>query len=98
MAGGGSNLLDGGPGSDVLISGLGNNLLVGGSGNDFLIGGSGSTIMYGGGGSNSFDYGLGPGIVLDYNPSNGDTVAGECKILNNMGTNIDSEIEIKPPG
>jgi len=98
MAGGGSNLLDGGPGSDVLISGLGNNLLVGGSGNDFLIGGSGSTIMYGAGGSNSFDCGIGPGIVLDYNPSNGDTVAGECNILNNMGTNIDSEIEIKPPG
>jgi Ca2+-binding RTX toxin-like protein len=93
----GNNLLDGGPGNDVLIAGPGNNLLVGGDGNDALMAGAGATIMNGGAGMNSFDCGIGKGIVLDYNPSNGDTVAGQCKIINNIGVDFPSEPEIKPP-
>jgi hypothetical protein len=44
--------------------------------------------MEGGTGSNSFDCGLAlvKSIVLDYNPDNGDTIAGQCKIVNNIGT------------
>jgi len=93
----GSNLLDGGPGSDILIAGPGNNLLVGGDGNDMLMGGAGTTVMYGGEDMNTFDCGLGKGIVLDYNPERGDTVAGQCKIINNVGVYFPSEPAITPP-
>jgi Ca2+-binding RTX toxin-like protein len=97
-AGAGGNLLDGGPGNDVLAGGAGNDLMVGGSGNDQLLSGLGSTIMEGGTGSNSFDCGLVPAksIVLDYNPDNGDTIAGQCKIVNNVGMSA-SDVKITPP-
>jgi len=99
IAGAGENLLDGGPGSDVLSAGAGSNLLVGGDDDDELIAGIGTTVMYGGMGTNSFDCGLVPGktIVLDYNPNKGDTIAGQCKIVNNIGTDFPSDIEITPP-
>jgi Ca2+-binding RTX toxin-like protein len=99
IAGAGENLLDGGPGSDVLSGGAGSNLLVGGDNDDELIAGLGTTVMYGGAGTNSFDCGLAPGrtMVLDYNPSKGDTIAGQCKIVNNIGTDFPNDIEITPP-
>lgn len=99
IAGAGENLLDGGPGSDVLSAGAGSNLLVGGDDDDELIAGLGTTVMYGGSGANSFDCGLVPGktIVLDYNPNKGDTTAGQCKIVNNIGTDFPNDIEITPP-
>jgi Ca2+-binding RTX toxin-like protein len=99
IAGAGENLLDGGPGSDVLSAGAGSNLLVGGDNDDELIAGIGTTVMYGGTGANSFDCGLLPGktIVLDYNPNKGDTIAGQCKIVNNIGTDFPNDIEITPP-
>lgn len=99
IAGAGENLLDGGPGSDVLSAGAGNNLLVGGDDDDELIAGLGTSVMYGGKGTNSFDCGLVPGktIVLDYNPNKGDTIAGQCKIVNNIGTDFPNDIEITPP-
>ena len=94
----GSNLLDGGPGNDVLIAGAGSNLIVGGDGNDVLMAGAGATIMNGGAGMNTFDCGgIGKGIILDYNPSNGDTIAGQCKIINNVGVDFPSEPDITPP-
>lgn len=100
IAGAGENLLDGGPGSDVLSAGAGNNLLVGGDNDDELIAGLGTSVMYGGTGTNSFDCGLVPGktIVLDYNPNKGDTIAGQCKIVNNIGTDFPNDLEITPPG
>ena len=100
IAGAGENLLDGGPGYDVLSAGAGSNLLVGGDDDDELIAGLGTTVMYGGSGTNSFDCGLVPGktIVLDYNPNKGDTTAGQCKIVNNIGTDFPNDIEITPPG
>jgi Ca2+-binding RTX toxin-like protein len=99
IAGAGENLLDGGPGSDVLSAGAGSNLLVGGDDDDELIAGLGTTVMYGGTGANSFDCGLvaGKTIVLDYNPNKGDTTAGQCKIVNNIGTDFPNDIEITPP-
>jgi Ca2+-binding RTX toxin-like protein len=99
IAGAGENLLDGGSGSDVLSGGAGSNLLVGGDNDDELIAGIGTTVMYGGMGTNSFDCGLVPGktIVLDYNPNKGDTIAGQCKIVNNIGTDFPKDIEITPP-
>lgn len=92
IPGGGSNLVDGGPGSDVLFGGVGNNLLLGGDGNDQLIAGIGTTIMDGGPGGNGFDCGP-SSMVLDYNPDNGDTVAGKCKIVNNVGIEFSTDPE-----
>lgn len=93
IPGDGSNLVDGGPGDDVLFGALGNNLLVGGQDNDQLIAGAGTTIMDGGTGSNEYDC-SGNSIVLDYNPDNGDTVAGNCKIINNEGIDFSRDINI----
>ncbi len=93
MPGVGSNLVDGGPGNDVLFGALGNNLLVGGDGNDQLIAGTGTTVMDGGPGSNDFDCGINS-MILDYNPDNGDTMAGKCKILNNVGIDFPSDNDL----
>jgi Ca2+-binding RTX toxin-like protein len=87
VAGAGTDLLDGGPGDDVLLGGTGNDLLLGGSGNDKLFAGTGNTVMVGGPGADHFDCGTsttGKAIVMDYNPVQGDTVSGSCKIVNNV--------------
>jgi hypothetical protein len=96
IAGPGKTLLDGGRDDDVLLAGLGNALLAGGSGNDKLFGGTGTAVMYGGKGANHFDcqlsaLGLARSIVMDYNPTDGDTISGMCKIVNTQGNgNSDS--------
>jgi hypothetical protein len=96
IAGPGKTLLDGGHDDDVLLAGLGNALLAGGSGNDKLFGGTGTAVMYGGKGANHFDcqlsaLGLARSIVMDYNPTDGDTISGMCKIVNTQGNgNSDS--------
>jgi Ca2+-binding RTX toxin-like protein len=103
IAGAGKSLLDGGPNDDVLMGGLGNNLLVGGNGNDKLFNGAGTAVMYGGKGANHFDcslsaLGLARSVVMDYNPSNGDTIGGPCKIVNTIGNNGDSSITLPDTG
>ena len=98
LCGGGHCLADGGRGDDVLLAGIGNNLLVGGDGSDKLFAGPGDTVMVGGNGADHFDcpvpaLGLARGIVLDYNPSQGDTLSGQCKLINTVGsvpTNVPS--------
>ena len=98
--GSGSNLVDGGPDDDVLLGASGSGIIAGGNGNDKIFGGTGSPIMYGGRGANHFDcpvsaLGLGAGIVMDYNPSNGDTISGPCKLVNTIGgTNTDSGLPL----
>jgi Ca2+-binding RTX toxin-like protein len=103
IAGAGKSLLDGGPNDDVLMGGLGNNLLAGGNGNDKLFNGAGTAVMYGGKGANHFDcslsaLGLARSVVMDYNPSNGDTISGPCKIVNTIGNNGDSSITLPDTG
>lgn len=98
VAGGGNNLLDADSGTDVLMGGGGNDLLVGGSGNNKIFAGSGNAIMFGGSGAAHFDCptsttGAAKAVVLDYNPTHGDTISGTCKIVNtisssNPGSNI----------
>jgi Ca2+-binding RTX toxin-like protein len=103
IAGAGKSVLDGGPNDDVLMGGLGNNLLAGGNGNDKLFNGAGTAVMYGGKGANHFDcslsaLGLARSVVMDYNPSNGDTISGPCKIVNTIGNNGDSTITLPDTG
>jgi Ca2+-binding RTX toxin-like protein len=98
IAGPGKTLLDGGPDDDVLLAGLGNALLVGGSGNDKLFGGTGTAVMYGGKGANHFEcplsaLGLARSIVMDYNPTDGDTISGFCKIVNTQGNDKSNTID-----
>jgi hypothetical protein len=98
IAGPGKTLIDGGPDDDVLLAGLGNGLLVGGSGNDKLFGGTGTAVMYGGKGANHFEcplsaLGLARSIVMDYNPSDGDTISGFCKIVNTQGNGNSDTID-----
>jgi hemolysin type calcium-binding protein len=90
LSGAGNNLADGGSGDDVLTGGIGHSLLIGGPGNDKLFAGPGDTVMDGGSGANHFDCpasiaGLARSIVLDYNPANGDTISGQCTLVNNVG-------------
>jgi RTX calcium-binding nonapeptide repeat (4 copies) len=74
--------LYGGSGNNIFIGGAGANLMVGGKGNDQFYAGSGHDVMIGGGGANFFDCGLnGNGVILDFNPANGDTKASNCKFV-----------------
>lgn len=91
VAGPANDLVDGGPNNDVLLAGGGSDLLAGGKGNDKIFNGPGTAVMYGGKGANHFDcslsaLGLARSVVMDYNPSKGDTIAGPCKIVNNLSS------------
>jgi Ca2+-binding RTX toxin-like protein len=99
IAGAGRTLLDGGPNDDTLLGGLGNALLIGGNGNDKIFGGpaGGGSVMFGGKGANHFNcplpaLGLSKTVVMDYNPSNGDTLSGSCRIVNTIGDASTSDI------
>ena len=86
----GHTMVDGGSGDDTLMGGIGNDLIVGGKGDDKLFAGTGDSILDGGQGANHFDcpislLGLARTVVLDYNPHNGDTIAGQCKVVNTVG-------------
>jgi hypothetical protein len=101
VAGAGNDLVDGGPNDDVLLAGGGSDLLVGGKGNDKLFNGAGTAIMYGGKGANHFDcslsaLGLARSVVMDYNPSKGDTISGPCKIVNNLSDDSSERIKNIP--
>jgi len=72
--------LFGGSGNNVFIGSAGDSLMVGGKGDDQFYGGGGHDVMIGGGGTNYFDCGPnGNGVILDFNPKNGDTKAANCK-------------------
>ena len=62
-------------------------------GNDKLFAGVGDSVLDGGPGANHFDcpislLGLARSVVLDYNPDNGDTIAGQCKVINTVGGRV----------
>ena len=90
FASAGHTMVDGGSGDDTLMGGIGNDFIVGGKGDDKLFAGTGDSVLDGGQGANHFDcplslLGLARTIVLDYNPHNGDTIAGQCKVVNTVG-------------
>ena len=93
----GHNLADGGNGDDTMLGGVGNDFLTGGKGNDKLFAGTGDSVLDGGSGANHFDcpislLGLARAVVLDYNPDNGDTIAGQCKIVNTVGSGSSANV------
>jgi Ca2+-binding RTX toxin-like protein len=80
--------LYGGSGNNIFIGGTGSALMVGGSGNDQFFAGTGHDVMIGEGGANYFDCGLsGTGIILDFNPAQGDTKASNCKFVITANSN-----------
>jgi Ca2+-binding RTX toxin-like protein len=77
----GSDQLYAGPGNDILQAGFGADLLVGGRGNDELYGGPDDDVLIGGPGANYFDCGDGNDVLIDFNPSKGDTQANNCEVV-----------------
>ena len=81
--------LFGGSGNNVFIGSGGDSLMVGGKGDDQFYSGTGHDVMIGGGGTNYFDCGPnGNGIILDFNPKNGDTKAPNCKYTISSNTGV----------
>jgi Ca2+-binding RTX toxin-like protein len=84
--GAGNALIVGGEGDDVLFGGTGTNTLIGGPGNDQLYAGASSDTLIGGSGKDYFNCGANTraggtsqsAVVLDFNPSEGDTKASNC--------------------
>jgi RTX calcium-binding nonapeptide repeat (4 copies) len=88
--GNGDDTVQGGPGNDQLLGedgddnlfgGFDDDLLVGGSGNDHLFGDIGNDILTGGSGPDYFDCGDGIDTVTDFDPAQGDVMAGNCEIF-----------------
>lgn len=82
---GGNNELWGGPGHDTIHGASGNDVLGGGTGNDFLYGGGGNDTlwagpgddrMWGGAGADAFVFyrNFETNRILDFNPTEGDTL------------------------
>jgi len=88
-AGFGNAFMAGGNGDDVLIGGSGNNVLVGGSGNDQLFAGTATDTLIGGTGADFFNCGSqtssggspSSAVILDFNPTEGDTKSSNCKYV-----------------
>jgi Ca2+-binding RTX toxin-like protein len=88
-AGFGNAQMYGGEGDDVLIGGSGNNVIVGGPGNDQLYAGTGTDTLIGGTGADFFNCGSqtssggspSSAVILDFNPTQGDTKSTNCKYV-----------------
>lgn len=78
----GKDRIEGGSGNDVVVGGVNEDFLSGGDGNDRLFGDENNDIMQGGQGADQFDCGAGTDTVLDYSSSQGDTISGNCEIVN----------------
>ncbi|MDF3032451.1 MAG: putative hemolysin-type calcium-binding region [Nitrososphaeraceae archaeon] len=59
-------------------------ILSGGDGDDSLFGGPGNDVLKGGEGKNRFVCADGVDTVMDYNPSKGDTISGDCEIVHSV--------------
>jgi Ca2+-binding RTX toxin-like protein len=77
----GNDKLDGEARNDVLIGGDFDDILSGGDGDDSLFGGPGNDVLKGGEGANRFVCADGVDTVLDYDPSKGDTISGDCEVV-----------------
>jgi Ca2+-binding RTX toxin-like protein len=80
----GDDKIDGEGRNDVLIGGDFDDILSGGDGDDSLFGGPGNDVLKGGEGKNRFVCADGVDTVLDYEPSKGDTISGDCEIVHRI--------------
>jgi Ca2+-binding RTX toxin-like protein len=93
--GAGNALVIGGEGDDVLFGGTGTNIIIGGPGNDQLYAGASADNLIGGDGKDYFNCGANTrtggtsqsAVVLDFNPSEGDTKASNCIYVFTKGSN-----------
>ena len=67
--------------NDNLFGGFDDDLLVGGPGNDHLFCDIGNDVLIGGPGTSYFDCGDDIDTVIDFNPAQGDVVAGNCRLF-----------------
>ena len=72
----GEDRLYGTPGNDVLTGGAGRDLLAGGDGNDLLLGGHEGATLFGQGGADTFVFTGGVNWFMDFDPAQGDRIAG----------------------
>ncbi len=79
QGGAGGDELYAGRGDDVIFGGLEDDFLVGEDGNDELYGEAGNDILEGGRGADYFDCGDGLDVIVDYDPSKGDTHTNNCE-------------------
>lgn len=87
LGGRGLDRLEGGSGDDLLQGGDGNDILLGGTGNDTLIGGAALDALTGGGGGDLFvvdALSLLPDTILDFKPSQGDSI-GLGMLIDSLG-------------
>jgi Ca2+-binding RTX toxin-like protein len=80
----GDDKIDGEGRNDVLIGGDFDDILSGGDGDDSLFGGPGNDVLKGGEGKNRFVCADGVDTVLDYEPSKGDTITGDCETVHRL--------------
>jgi RTX calcium-binding nonapeptide repeat (4 copies) len=77
----GSGQVYGNSGNDVISGGFEPDYLSGGSGDDELYGGEDDDTLRGGSGKDFFDCGFGFDIILDFDPSKGETYSTDCEVI-----------------
>jgi Ca2+-binding RTX toxin-like protein len=80
----GDDKIDGGGRNDILIGAENDDILSGEDGDDTLFGETGNDILKGGPGADKFICGPLIDTVLDYTPSQGDTLSNDCEIVNTI--------------
>jgi Ca2+-binding RTX toxin-like protein len=80
----GDDKIDGGGRNDILIGADDDDILSGEDGDDTLFGEIGNDILKGGPGADEFICGPLIDTVLDYTPSQGDTLSNDCEIVNTI--------------
>jgi Ca2+-binding RTX toxin-like protein len=80
----GNDKIDGGGRNDILIGADDDDILSGEDGDDTLFGEIGNDILKGGPGADEFICGPLIDTVLDYTPSQGDTLSNDCEIVNTL--------------
>src|SRR5918996_981624 len=79
QGGAGGDELYAGRGDDVIFAGFDDDFLVAGEGNDEMYGEDGNDILEGGRGADYFDCGDGLDVIIDFEPSKGDTHTNNCE-------------------
>ena len=79
QGGEGGDELHGGRGDDIIFAGFEDDFLVAGEGDDELYGEDGNDLLEGGDGADYFDCGDGLDVIVDFDPSKGDTHTNNCE-------------------